>query len=107
MSTPALTKEANGVRYRYFSDAPIHLAPRVGLRTSGKPSVFPFLPPRETKCSPDPTPVRIHTESKMQNVPFGPSAYFDAPRVGFEPTTNSLHIIPMFPKGVDYIIIPT
>ena len=28
-----------------------------------------------------------------------------APRVGFEPTTNSLHFIPMFPKGVDYIII--
>jgi len=31
---------------------------------------------------------------------------FLAPGVGFEPTTNWLHIILMFPSGVDYIIIP-
>lgn len=30
-----------------------------------------------------------------------------APRVGLEPTTNSLHFVRMFPKGVDYIIVPT
>src|SRR3989344_1307295 len=62
---------------------------RITAKRNWSPTVFPFLPPRETKCSPDPTPVRILTRSKMQNTPMG-VCISDAPRVGFEPTTLSL-----------------
>ena len=31
-------------------------------------------------------------------------ALFQAPRAGFEPATNRLHLVPPFPTGVDYLI---
>lgn len=36
--------------------------------TSGKPTVFPNLPPRENKCFPDPFPVRFLSEIKTHYI---------------------------------------
>src|SRR3989344_989572 len=54
---------------------------RITAKRNWSPTVFPFLPPRETKGSPDPTPVRILTRSKMQNAPMG-VCISDAPNLG-------------------------
>ncbi len=44
------------------------------------------------------------TESREnKNTHQGVLLFFDAPAVGFEPTTNALHVIQYFHKGVDYI----
>ncbi len=80
--------------------------PRVGLRTPGKPTVFPCFPPRENRMfsrplsRSNPTRGAEYEKTSLSGCPFS-----QAPRVGFEPTTNSLHIVPKFLKGVDYIII--
>jgi len=50
-------------------------------------------------------PLYAALRAARQNFDSSASIQVWAPRVGVEPTTNSLHFIPMFPKGVDYIII--
>src|SRR5436309_11351756 len=42
----------------------------------------------------------------MERPPESPPAasHDQAPRAGFEPATNRLHLVPPFPMGVDYLI---